>query len=91
WWTRDLTEMKRTVNKASRQYFKNPTPNNCTQLHSLSAQYTKMMDKAKAQHWKAWLEDANEKSIWIAGRYASKPFSDGCADKIERLISLLSS
>jgi ribonuclease HI len=85
WWTRELTDMKRMVNKASRKHFKYPTPENRTQLHSLSAQYTKMMDKAKAQHWKAWLEDADEKSIWIAGRYASKPFSDGCADKIPAL------
>jgi len=85
WWTRDLTEMKRTVNKASRTYFKNPTPQNRTQLHAFSAQYTKMMDKAKAQHWKTWLKEADEKSIWIAGRYATKPFSDGCADKIPAL------
>ena len=39
--------------------------------------YTAALRKAKSLHWKNWLEKADEKSIWVVGKFSKNPLSDG--------------
>jgi hypothetical protein len=48
--------------------------------------YISALRKAKADHWKGWIEEANEQDVWTAGKYAKNPLSDGAKSRIPTLV-----
>ena len=44
------------------------------------------LQKAKANHWKAWLENIDSKDVWMAGRYSKNALSDGGKAHIPTLV-----
>ena len=38
--------------------------------------YISALHKAKAEHWKGWIEEAKERDVWIASKYTKNPLSD---------------
>jgi hypothetical protein len=48
--------------------------------------YILVLRKSKADHWKGWIEEANEKDVWTARKYAKNPLSDGARSHIPTLV-----
>ncbi|KIJ22827.1 hypothetical protein M422DRAFT_276688 [Sphaerobolus stellatus SS14] len=81
WWTSGLTLLRKEFARLSRLEFQaRGTP---FQQHYLDMRnqarntYNSAIRRAKQDHWKNWLENANERDIWVAGKYSKNPLSDG--------------
>ena len=69
WWTKELTQLRSQSNKLGRQSYRHRN-----QLdHAIHAQhkdaakrYERTLDYTKKQHWRDWLESADEPDIWTA-------------------------
>ncbi|KIO12283.1 hypothetical protein M404DRAFT_20106 [Pisolithus tinctorius Marx 270] len=55
-------------------------------LHKAKAKdYDKAIKDAKRHHWRDWLEEANDKDLWTANSYISRPQGDGSKSRIPTL------
>ena len=80
WWNPSLTQLHHNYACKSRDEFQarftaSWEESKCASNHARKT-YISVLHKAKAEHWKGWIEEAKEKDVWIAGKYAKNPLSD---------------
>ena len=80
WWTKELKKMRQNTNnkgrKASR--YKNwPDHHLHIEHQEANKVFQKTLERTKRQHWRDWLEKAEDPDIWTAHRYTSSPIGDG--------------
>lgn len=88
WWTKDLTQLRKRADKLGRQSYKQRhEPDHVVHSEHMEAKkrYEKTIHYNKKQHWRDWLEKAEEPDIWTANRYTSAPASDGGKTRIPTL------
>jgi ribonuclease HI len=88
WWTKELTRMRRRMNKIGRESYKH-RDDLTHPKHEEHAQAVKLYDRTvertKRQHWRDWLERAVDPDIWTVHKYTSAPASDGAKARIPAL------
>ena len=80
WWTKELTQLRSHANKLGRLSFeKRNEPGHAIHMEHKAAarEYDKMLQSTKKQHWRNWLERADEPDIWAMHRLVSAPATDG--------------
>ena len=85
WWTRELTNLRRQANRLGRQAHKLKSfPDNPIHEEHNAARrlYDKTLKDTKRQHWRDWLEKAEDPDIWTAHKYFSSPAGDGGKTRI---------
>ena len=88
WWTKELTQLRRRANKLGRQsYNRRHDPENAVHGEHVSAakNYRKTLEQTKTQHWRDWLENAEDPDIWAAHRLTSSSCGDGGKSRIPAL------
>jgi len=88
WWTKELTQLRRRANKLGRQsYNRRHDPGNAVHgEHAAAAKkYRKTLEQTKTQHWRDWLENAEDPDIWAAHRLTSNSWGDGGKTRIPAL------
>lgn len=85
WWTKDLTNLLKVARKSERADFKRPTEATAAAKKIATNAFRAAIERTQKQHWKDWLEEADEKSVWLASRYANRPFTDGSTERIPAL------
>lgn len=91
WWNADLTERRRVLRAKGRQSTdKTNQPNHPSheEYRRLRNEYGDALQKAKEDHWKDWLENVSEQSLWDANRLVTRPSTDGCRDRIPTLTDI---
>lgn len=74
WWTHELLQMKKTLNKLSNQAYKSralPDHPIHRELKAHRTAYKKKIFEEKEQHWKEFLEGVDENTIFTAAKYAT--------------------
>jgi endonuclease/exonuclease/phosphatase family metal-dependent hydrolase len=69
WWTRELTQLRARANKLGRASFKlrNIPEHRVHKEHKeAKGEYQKTLQNTKQQHWREWLEKAEDLDIWAA-------------------------
>ena len=85
WWTKELTQLRKQADKLGRKAYKlKYTPEHVIHEEHRAAvkRYVNTMEYNKKQHWRDWLEKAEEPDIWTAHRIISAPASDGGKSRI---------
>ena len=88
WWTLELTQLRRDANRLGRKASKledRPDDPAHTESDKAKKAYNKAIEFNKRNHWRDWLEKAEDPDIWTAHRYISAPASDGSATRIPTL------
>jgi len=79
WWTRELMQMHKQANLSGRQSFiccNKPEHAVHIQHKAEKKRYDSKLEYNKKQHWRDWLERAEEPDIWTANRYVTAPDTD---------------
>ena len=82
WWNKELDEMQTHKNKLSSKAYRHkddPDHNAHAELREYRNKYNSAIDDTKQTHWKRFLEDADEHTLWTAGRYVQNPNGEGAA------------
>jgi len=80
WWTKELTQMRSWSNKLGRQSYRhrNKLDHAIYAQHKEAAKrYKGTLEYNRKQHWRDWLECADEPDIWTANCYVTAPTTDG--------------
>ena len=88
WWTRELTQMRRRMNKLGRQMclLRNIPEHPIHQEHTEAVKtYDRTLKHTKKQHWRDWLEHVVDPDIWTVHRVISAPASDRAKVRIPAL------
>ena len=89
WWTKELTEMKKTANRLSRQSYKfRALPDHPCHAESKDADKRLVNEifKAKKEHWQSWLEESMDTDLWTAHQYINSTPGDGGRARIPTLV-----
>ena len=90
WWTKELKKLRQEANKKGRkasQYGEWPEHHSHAEKREAHKLYHKTMERTKRQHWRDWLEKAEDPDIWTAHRYTASPAGDGGKSRIPVLLS----
>ena len=82
WWSKELDDMRKHKNKLSSRAYRHkddPGHNAHVELREYRNKYNSAIDAAKQTHWKNFLEEADEHTLWTAGRYVKNPNGEGAA------------
>jgi hypothetical protein len=85
---KELTQLQACANKLGRASFKlrHILEHRVHREHKeAKGEYQKMLQKTKQQHWREWLEKAEDLDIWAANRIIATPPTDGGKAKILKL------
>ena len=88
WWTKELTQLRKKSNKLGRQSYsrRNDRTHACHAEHAEAAKtYDRLLKSTKQQHWRSWLERAEDPDIWTVNRMINAPASDGGKARIPTL------
>ena len=88
WWTMELTQMRKHMNKLGRKTcaLRNTPEHPVHQEHAEAVKtYDRTLERTKRQHWRDWLERAVDPDIWTVHRVISAPASDGAKARIPAL------
>jgi hypothetical protein len=88
WWNKELSDLKKRKNKLSGISYKFraiPDHPSHEQHKAVRNQYGDAIVKAKEQHWVDFLEDVEERELWIANKFISNPSGDGSKSRIPSL------
>jgi len=80
WWNKDLDDLRKKVNKLSRQSYRNralPNHESHEAHRKASNEYRDAITKAKTKHWQDFLEEATTNELWTANKYIKEPITDG--------------
>ena len=81
WWMAELLKLRHKYAKCSRVEFTargtESWPHTKQECAAACNAYNSMLRRAKATHWKDWLEGITEQDIWKAARFAQNPLSNG--------------
>jgi len=93
WWTKQLSDMRKQVNRLSRKaYQMRALPlHQCHQeLKTLKNAYAAKIEETKLTHWINWLEDLEGNDLWTANNYITSEPSDGGKARIPTLTTTAS-
>ena len=88
WWTKDLTTLRRQADKSGRKSSKlSHLPYHYIHAEHASAikLYRSTLDTTKKQHWRDWLERAEDPDIWMVNKLITSQASDGGKSRIPAL------
>jgi hypothetical protein len=80
WWSKELSDLKKAKNKLSSHSYKYCAVldhHSHEQHKGVWKQYGDTIVKAKQLHWTEFLEEAEDRELWIANKYISNPSGDG--------------
>ena len=83
WWNKDLDKMRKTKNKLSSDSYRHkddPLHDAHRRLKDYRNKYNDAIDTAKEKHWTNFLEEADDHTLWTAGRYIKNPNGEGAAN-----------
>ena len=72
WWTKELTLLRKSRNRANTEHFRwrgLPDHPSHTQYKVISREFANAIEKAKADHWQEWINHASGEDIWAIHRY----------------------
>jgi ribonuclease HI len=85
WWTKELTLLRKEAKKLGRESYKHKDK----PFHYIHAAHTdanklyhRTLKTTKLQHWRDWLEKAEDPDIWTVQKLLAAPASDGGNSKI---------
>ena len=93
WWTKELTQLCQLANKLGRQSYDRHHDSGHTihGKHIMAAKnYHRILEQTKRQHWRDWLEKADDPDIWMAHRLMAQIRGDGSKARIPTLIHKVS-
>ena len=79
WWTNELSNIRRDRNRASSQHYKwRGQPDHPSHLayKEINKSFARAIEKAKADHWKEWIEHVSGKDLWSVHRYMKSEPTD---------------
>jgi hypothetical protein len=79
WWTKILSALRKQKNKASAKHFKwrgLPAHPSHEEYRKIMKEFAKAIDKAKASHWREWIEHVSGDDLWKVNKYMSASPSD---------------
>ena len=85
WWTKELTKLRQEANRKGRRASKYkdwPDHQSHTERKDANRLFHKTLEHTKRQHWRDWLEKAEDPDIWTAHKYTSSPAGDGGKSRI---------
>ena len=85
WWTKELTKLRHEANKKGRKaskYREWPEHHSHNEKKEANRKFHKTLEHTKRQHWRDWLEKADDPDIWTAHKYTSSPATDGGKSRI---------
>ena len=88
WWTKELTQLRRHTSKLGRQAYelKDRPEHAIHKEHKrVAKKYASTLEHTKKQHWRDWLEKAEDPDIWTVNRAISSLASDGRKVRIPML------
>ena len=88
WWTKELTQLQKAVNKLGRQVYKRRAdPDHVIHAEHKEAakRYDQELNHTKKQHWQDWLERVDDPDIWAAHKMILSPAMDGGKARIPML------
>jgi hypothetical protein len=88
WWSKELSDLKKRKNKLSGISYKYravPDHPSHEQHKAACNHYGDAIVKAKEQHWVDFLEEAEERDLWIANKYISNLPGDRSKSRIPTL------
>lgn len=74
WWTSELSEMRCNLKHLQNQAAKpraSPSVRKAARELARDREYHSAIRQQQRRHWKEWLENATEQTVWQANRYAS--------------------
>ena len=72
WWTKDLSTLRISRNRASAEHYKwrgLPDHPSHAEYRKLNADFVRAIEHAKASHWKEWIEHASGEDVWTIHKY----------------------
>jgi ribonuclease HI/exonuclease III len=88
WWTKELSQLRKNANKLGRKAHGLRSE----EAHTIHAEYAKaakrydsILKSTKKQHWRDWLEKAEDPDIWTIQRLINAPATDGGKARIPSL------
>ena len=88
WWTKELTKLRRQADKLGRKASKlSHLPYHHVHAEHASAakSYRDTLETTKKQHWRDWLERAEDPDIWTVNKLITSQPSDGGKSRIPAL------
>ena len=88
WWTKELTILRKESKRLGRHSYKNrdkPFHYTHAQYADATKLYHRTLDATKMNHWRDWLEKAEEPDIWTVQKLIAAPATDGGSTKIPPL------
>ena len=88
WWTKELTQLRSRANKLGRlSHARRNEPEHTIHAEhkEASREYDKTLQYNKKQHWRDWLERAEEPDLWTMHRITSALATDGGKARIPTL------
>lgn len=88
WWTKELTQLRRDMNKLGKKSHKlRNLPSHPVHTEHMIAKrsYDNTLERTKKHHWRDWLERAVDPDIWTVHKYTSAPATDGAKARIPAL------
>ena len=85
WWTKELTKLRHEANRKGRRASKYrdwPDHHSHTERREANKIFHKTLESTKRQHWRNWLEKADDPDLWTAHKYTSSPAGDGGKSRI---------
>lgn len=90
WWNSDLKRRRKKVARLRALCFRYrymPTHEYHQMLKEDEAALKKEIEKAKKDYWTQFLENADSKTLFMANRYATKPYGDGGQTRVPTIKS----
>ncbi|PPQ77570.1 hypothetical protein CVT24_005191, partial [Panaeolus cyanescens] len=93
WWTRDLGELQKETRRMGRKLTRaRKKGRNEERIAKLERRfkkarnrYTQAIKDEKRRHWEEWLEELDDKEVWIAGKMVGSGGSDGGKTRVPTL------
>ena len=88
WWTKELTDMKKSKERLARKSYRkiavdeDPIHEEFRQVRN---DYSLAIRRTKQGHWTEWLETLDDEGLWAANRLVSGPATDGGRSRIPML------
>ena len=88
WWNPSLNALRKKKNRLARLSYRwrgLPDHHAHTDHHAISKEYAKLIESTK-EHWENWLDNAAERGLWTANKYATDPPTDNGRSRIPALV-----
>ena len=88
WWTKELSQLHSRANKVGRAAYnlRNSLDHQVHKEHKdAKSKYRNKLEHTKRQHWRQWLEKAEDPDLWAAHQMMTSAPTDGGKAKIPKL------